>query len=123
LDKDTYTEYGEPMIWGVDSPPLHVFPHGGIVDAFHMDLATGYGKLSGQGSNPKIMLQVSKDGGNTFGQYRELELGITGHYATRVTARRLGRFGPKGIVFRLRISDPVVRSLVATDIEIRPLKR
>lgn len=123
LDSDTFTEYGGTMVWGVDSPPMHVFPNGGIVDAVHFDLATGYGTLTGQGSDPKIMLQVSKDGGSTFGQYRELELGVTGKYATRVTARRLGRFGPKGIVFRLRISDPVVRALVNTDIEVRPLKR
>lgn len=123
LDRNTYTEFGQPIIWGVDSPPLHVFPNGGIIDALHIDLATGYGTLSGQGSNPKIMLQVSKDGGNTFGQYRELELGIRGKYATRVTARRLGKFGPKGIVFRLRISDPVARALVGTDVELRKLKR
>jgi hypothetical protein len=123
LDKDTYTEFGDPMIWGVDSPPLHVFPNGGIVDALHLDLATGYGTLSGQGSDPKIMLQVSKDGGNTFGQYRELSLGVRGKYATRVTARNLGEFGPKGIVFRLRISDPVARALVNTDLEVRPLNR
>lgn len=123
LDSDTFTEYDDTMLWGVDSPPLHVFPNGGIVDAIHFDLATGYGLLSGQGSNPKVMLQTSTDGGNSFGNYRELELGATGHYATRVTARRLGRFGPKGIVFRLRISDPVVRALVNTDIEVRPLKK
>ncbi len=87
------------------------------------DLGTGYGTLSGQGSDPKLMLQTSIDGGNSFGNYRELELGVRGKYATRVTARRLGRFGPKGIVFRLRISDPVARALVGTDIEVRPLKR
>jgi hypothetical protein len=123
LDKDTYTEFGEPMVWGVDSPPLHVFPNGGVVSALHLDLATGYGTLSGQGSDPKIMLQVSKDGGNTFGQYRELSLGVRGKYATRVTARNLGQFGPKGIVFRLRISDPVARGLVGTDVEVKPFKR
>ena len=123
LDRGTYTEFGDTMIWGVDSPPLHVFPNGGIVDALHIDVATGYGLLSGQGSDPLIMLQVSKDGGTTFQQYRELSLGIQGKYATRVTARNLGRFGPKGIVFRLRISDPVARAIVNTDLEIRPLKR
>ena len=123
LDSDTFTEFGDTMVWGVDSPPMHVFPNGGIVDAVHFDLATGYGLSSGQGSNPLVMLQTSTDGGNSFGNYRELELGITGRYATRVTARRLGRFGPKGIVFRLRISDPVVRALVNVDVEVRPLKR
>jgi hypothetical protein len=118
-----YNEYGGTMLWGVDSPPLHIFPNGGIVDAIHFDLATGYGTLSGQGSDPKIMLQTSVDGGNSFGNYRELELGVTGKYATRVTARRLGRFGVKGIVFRLRVSDPVARALVGSDIEVRALKR
>jgi hypothetical protein len=123
FDRDTYTEFGDPLVWKVISPPLHVFPNGAILDAVHFDLATGYGTLSGQGSSPKVMLRVSVDGGNTFGQYRELELGTTGDYKARVTARRLGRFGPKGIVFELSISDPVARALVGTDIELRPLKR
>ncbi len=123
LGNDTYTEFGDIMVWGVDSPPLHVFPNGAVVNAFHIDIATGYGLLNGQGSNPLVMLEVSKDGGNTFQQYRELSLGIQGKYATRVTARNLGKFGPKGIVFRIRISDPVARAIVNTDIELTPLKR
>lgn len=122
-DKDTFTEDGGTMIWKVVSPPLHVFPNGAILDAVHFDMATGYGTLSGQGSDPKVMLRTSTDGGNTFGQYRELELGVTGDHGARVTARRLGKFGPKGIVFELSISDPVVRALVACDVELRPLKR
>ncbi len=122
-DRDTYTEFGAPIVWKVISPPLHVFPNGAILDAVHFDLATGYGTLSGQGSDPLVMLRVSTDGGNTFGQYRELELGVTGDYKARVTARRLGRFGPKGIVFELSISDPVARALIGSDVELRPLKR
>jgi hypothetical protein len=123
LDSDTYTEYGGTMVWQVISPPMHAFPNGLRIDAFHMDLATGYGTLSGQGSSPKVMLEVSRDGGNTFGGYRELELGATGKHAVRVTARRLGMVGPKGVVFRISISDPVVRALVGTDIETTILKR
>lgn len=123
LDKDTFTEDGEHLIWKVISPPLHVFPNGAILDAVHFDLATGYGTLTGQGSDPKVMLKTSTDGGNSFGNYRELELGVTGDKGARVTARRLGSFGPKGIVFELSISDPVVRSLVGCDVQFRPLKR
>jgi hypothetical protein len=123
LDKDTFTEDGTALVWKIISPPMHAFPNGGIVDAIHFDLATGYGTLSGQGSNPKVMLRTSTDGGNTFGQYRELELGVAGAYQARVTARRLGRFGPKGMVFELSISDPVVRALVNVDCDVRPLKR
>ena len=123
LDPDTYTEDGGTFIWKVVSPTLHVFPNGAILDAVHFDLATGYGTLSGDGSNPKVMLRISTDGGTEFGNYRELELGTTGNYRTRVTARRLGRFGPKGIVFELSISDPVARALVSCDVQIRPLRR
>lgn len=123
LDRDTFTEDGGTFVWQVVSPPMHAFPNGGIMDALHLDLATGYGTLSGTGSNPKVMLEVSTDGGNVFAQYRELELGVAGKYQARVTARRLGRFGPKGAVFRISISDPVVRSLANVDCEVRPLKK
>ncbi len=122
LDSDTYTEDGGTMVWGVDSPPLHAFPNGGVVNAVHFDMATGYGTLTGQGVDPKVMLSVSKDGGATFQQYREVSIGARGAHQTRVTFRRLGKFGVKGIVFRLRISDPVARALVAVDVDVEALK-
>lgn len=124
LDKDTFTEDGSPMIWGGDSPTLHVFPNGAIVDALHLDLATGYGKVTAteQGFDPLVMLETSVDGGNTFRDAREISIGQRGD-RIRVTARRLGKFGPLGMVFRWRISDPVVRALVNVDVDLRPLKR
>jgi hypothetical protein len=120
LDKDTFTEDGSTMVWQVVSPPMHAFPNGGIVDALHLDIATGYGSL---GSTPKVMLETSVDGGNVFTQYRELSLGTPGQYQARVTARRLGRFGPKGMVFRVSVSDTCARGLVNVDAEVRGLKR
>jgi hypothetical protein len=120
LDNDTFTEDGETMVWQVISPPMHAFPNGGIVDALHLDFATGFGSL---GSTPKLMLETSTDGGQTFTQYRELSLGTPGQYQARVTARRLGRFGQKGMVFRVSVSDPVARALVNVDAAVRPLKR
>ena len=124
LDRSVYTEDGDTMIWGVDSPTLHAYPNGGIVDAVHFDMATGYGDVSStsQGYDPAVMLSVSKDGGNTWSGAREVELGRSGS-RQRVTARRLGRFGPLGMQFRLRVSDPVARSLVLSDVQVRPLKR
>lgn len=120
LDKDTFSEDGEHLVWQVVSPPMHAFPNGGIVDALHLDIATGYGSL---GSTPKVMLETSTDGGNTFTQYRELSLGVPGQYQARVTARRLGRFGPRGMVFRISVSDACARALVNVDVAVRPLKR
>lgn len=122
LDNDSFVEGEDPLVWGIDSPFLHVFPNGGIVDALHLDVATGVGLVSGQGSDPKLMLSWSTDGGNTFKGDRELSLGARGD-RVRVTTRRLGRFGPLGIMFRIRISDPVIRALVHVDCAVRPLKR
>lgn len=124
LDANTFTEGNDPLIWGMDTPFLHVFPNGGIVDALHIDMDTGVGALlsTSQGYDPTLMLSWSVDGGATWRGDRELSLGRRGQ-RVRVTARRLGRFGPKGVQFRLRVSDPVIRSIVAMDAQVRPLKR
>lgn len=125
LDKDTYTENGGVMIWGVDTPFLHaVGGNGGIVDALYIDIATGVGTLlaSSAGFDPILMLDWSVDGGYTFKGHRQLKLGKRGATTTRICARRLGKFGDKGIMFRLRISDPVIRSVIAMSANVRPLK-
>jgi len=124
LDKDTYTEDSGTMIWGVDTPFLHIFPNGGIVDALFIDVATGVGTTlaTDQGYDPIMMLSWSTDGGKTFRGNRQLKLGVAGN-TKRVVARRLGRFGDKGIQFRLRISDPVIRAIVEMGANVRPLKK
>lgn len=124
LDKDSFLEDDQPLIWGGDSPTLHAFPNGGICDAVSFDFATGFGKTTSteQGFDPLAMLEISTDGGNTWKAHRQLKLGKRGQ-RIRVTARRLGRFGTLGMVFRWRISDPVVRALVNIDVAVRPLKK
>lgn len=120
LDTSSFEEGGDPIIWGIDSPILHAFPNGGIVDALYLDVATGGGQ-SDQSAG-KLMLSWSVDGGNTWRGNRELPLGRSGD-RVRVATRRLGRFGPLGIQFRIRISDPVIRALSAVDVSVRGLKR
>lgn len=124
FDDDTFEEDGGPMIWGMDTPIIHaVGGNGGIVDSLHIDVAVGGGALlsTDDGYDPKLMLDWSVDGGKTFKGSRELSLGKRGHYNTKVRTRRLGRFEDKGIMFRIRISDPVVRGIVAITPSIRPL--
>lgn len=124
FDKDTYAEDGNPMVWGMDTPIIHaVGGNGGIVDSVHFDVAVGGGALlsTASGYNPKMMLSWSVDGGNTFKGNRELSIGKRGKYQTKVKTRRLGRFEDKGIMFRIRVSDPVMRGIVAITPSIRPL--
>src|SRR5512139_844917 len=124
LDANTYAEGSDPMIWGMDTPFVHTAAGtGGIVDALHIDLQTGVGALnsSSQGYDPLLMLSWSTDGGKTFKGNRQLNIGRLGDYK-RVTTRRLGRFGRQGIMFRLRISDPVIRGIASISANIRTLK-
>lgn len=125
FDSDTFTEDGQPLIWGMDTAFLHTFPNGGIVDALYIDIATGVGALlaSAEGYDPILMLSWSVDGGQTFKGNRQLKLGKRGAATTRLVARRLGKFSDKGIMFRLRISDPVIRGIVEMSAKIRPLAR
>ena len=123
LDKDTYDEDGSPMIWGMDTPFIHaVGGNGGIVDSLTIDVATGVGTLlsTDDGFDPILMLSWSVDGGITYKGNRQLKLGKRGA-VKKIRTRRLGRFGDKGIMFRLRISDPVIRAIVAIDAKVRPL--
>lgn len=84
----------------------HVFAEEHLsVSRLWVDMETGIGLVTGQGSDPQIMLQISKDGGQTWGPEKWADLGAQGRYADRVIWRRLGR--AYDWTFRLRVSDPV----------------
>jgi hypothetical protein len=125
LDDDAFDEAGDTLIWGMDTPTF-VSPTGaGRIDWIRIDFLAGHGKLlaADQGYNPLLMLALSVDGGNTWGGDRQLSLGQRGRYETKVRTSRLGRFGDKGVAFRLRVSDPVPRAIAGIEVGITPLVR
>lgn len=63
--------------------------------------------LAGQGSDPVAEMRLSRDGGATFGNWREAALGEQGEYRTRTVWRRCGMFDAPGMLGEIRISDPV----------------
>jgi len=69
---------------------------------------TGIGLVSGQGSDPLLMMRMSKDNGKTWSDERTVNIGDLGDYGKRVFFRRLGRFwGTKGLIFELSFTDPI----------------
>ena len=64
---------------------------------------------------PKLLLEVSKDGGNTFGNVRSVSLGRTGDYSKRVRWLNLGLV--RLCVIRLTYSHPT--DLVLTACAVR----
>jgi len=75
------------------------------VDELFVDMETGVGLVSGQGSDPQAMLQISKDGGHTWGNELWTTIGAIGKYAVRTAWRRLGQ--SLSWTFKLRITDPI----------------
>jgi hypothetical protein len=70
-----------------------------------LEMDTGVGTDTGQGANPMIMMQVSKDGGKTFGPERWKSLGTGGRYKKRVRWNRIG--SARDFVFQWTMTDPV----------------
>jgi len=68
-------------------------------------MEAGVGLLTGQGSDPQVMMQYSKDGGNTWSNEVWESFGQIGEYGVRATFGPFGR--ARDWVFRFRVTDPV----------------
>lgn len=90
------------------------------ISTLYLDMETGIGLQSGQGSNPQIMLQYSKDNGRTWSAERWAGLGLVGQYLSRVIYRRFG--STRDATFRLRMTDPVKFVITEAAIKIRSQK-
>ena len=75
------------------------------IDQIELLMDVGLGTQSGQGSDPHATLQLSEDGGQTFGNLLSASTGRVGQYRRRVVWQRLG--APPDAVPRVIWSDPV----------------
>lgn len=60
---------------------------------------------TGQGVSPILLLEISRDGGRTFGSPREIQLGALGKYVSRAKLNKLGT--ARNWVLRLSLTDPI----------------
>jgi hypothetical protein len=113
LDAQTYTDNGELIARELITP--HFFA-GTSFNKLHiyrlrLDMEQGIGLVDGQGSDPQVMLQVSRDGGFTYGNEMWTTPGAMGEYLHRAEWRRLGV--SRNYVFKFRITDPVKVVLIS----------
>lgn len=123
LSDTTYTDNGDPIVRIRDTAPLH----GGLFNApgkeiemsrFELIMQKGVGIISGQGSDPVVMLSFSDDGGMTFSTEMWATVGQQGAFNWKVEWFNLGKFDSR--IIRIRVSDPVYWSIhsAAADIEV-----
>lgn len=80
-----------------------------------LDVECNVGTWSDYGLKPMLLLEVSKDGGNTFGNVRSASMGRTGDYSHRVKWFNLGM--NRLCVIRVTYSHPT--ELVLTSCSVR----
>jgi hypothetical protein len=121
LDDTVQTEFDRPMRAVAVSPGYDAGGKRLFSSSLEIDMETGVGISSGQGSDPQVMLEVSDDGGRTFpsGEIPWASLGAMGQYKTRVRWMRLGSTEPGGTrVYKVTISDPVKRTILGARAEM-----
>ena len=75
------------------------------IDALRLEMETGVGLATGQGSDPQLMVEISRDGGRSYGPEEWVDIGAVGEYLTRAEVRRCGL--ADDFVFRFSMTDPV----------------
>lgn len=118
LDPDTYTDNGDAILRERTAPHLSKSGKRIFHGSFQLDMETGVGiDGTGQGVDPKVMLQWSDDGGHTWSNEHWTDIGARGVRSTRAIWRRLG--SARDRVYRVRISDPVKVTITGAEIEIQ----
>ena len=105
LDATVYDDNGASR--PVEIISRHVFQRGERITISELQVMfeAGVGLATGQGSNPQVSLQVSRDGGFTYGNEMWRSIGAIGSYLARSVWHRLGM--AEDWIFKLRVTDPV----------------
>lgn len=116
LDLDKYDEWdGRPILRLRRSPIYWGALREVVYNSFVLDIQTGVGIQTGQGSNPKCMIRVSRDGGHTWSSQLTRSLGKIGQYDYRVRLNGLG--SSREMALEVSISDPVKNTWIGADLE------
>lgn len=121
LDADTYTDVGEAIVRTRDTAPIYSALVGADnkpfeINSLELVLETGVGVLTGQGSDPRVMVSVSRDGGKSFGTERMLRAGKLGERVL-VRSSSFGRFSSE-CVLRVSVSEPVYWAIYSANVDM-----
>ena len=122
LDLDTYTNNGEPLqrirvTQEVNGDMLGAKGKRVQMSRLKIIMETGVGVVSGQGDNPRIMIEHSDDGGKSWSGGSWPRVGRLGEFTLQVEWDNLDSF--YGRIFRISTTDPVNYSIYSATIDLR----
>lgn len=116
VDPDAHTDDGDLIHRERSSPHIWANMDRSFYTSFQLDVENGVGLVSGQGEDPQIMLQISNDGGRSWGSEKWRSAGKLGEYKKRVIWNRLGT--SRNRIFRIKCTDPVKWVVLGAFIEV-----
>lgn len=122
LDFDTYDQSGTPwqrrrVLGSINGDLVGAKGARIQMSRFELILETGVGLISGQGSDPRIMIEYSVDGGRTWDQGNWMEIGRLGEYNIRAEWWSLHSF--YDMIIRITTTDPVPFNIYSGAIDVR----
>lgn len=89
--------------------------------SLQLDLETGVGLVTGQGSDPQVMLRWSDDGGHTWSNEHWIAIGKIGEFYRRAIWRRLGMtMKLRDRVYEVSGTDPVKIAITGAELIVSP---
>lgn len=79
------------------------------------------GLLQGQGSDPKMLVSLSRDGGYTYGPWRQISIGKQGDYRRLIKLNAMGT--ARSLVIKIQYSDPTPCTIYQARLTISPCGR
>ena len=122
FDLSTFTDDNQPQKW---LRSWRALPPGAnnlkrtVHHTLQLDCETGVGVLTGQGSDPQVMLRFSDDGGHTWSNEKWTGMGAIGAYQRRAIWRRLGMTVKlRDRVYEVSGTDPVKIVILGADLAL-----
>lgn len=110
LNENVYTDNGAPIVRQLIGRHQATGDFSKI-GRMWLEMEAGVGLTSGQGENPQVMLQISRDGGHVYGAELWRSFGRIGKFRARAVWNGLGR--ARDWTMKLKITDPVKCVFVA----------
>jgi hypothetical protein len=105
LDLDYYLDDTDPIVRLRASQTQAQLQNRLFFNSLQVDMETGVGLVTGQGSDPQLMMRYSNDGGYTWSSLKTATVGLLGEYGARCRFNRLG--AGRNRVWEISMSDPV----------------
>lgn len=119
LDLDTYTEAGSAIRRAVAAMPIYADGNRAIMRRIELEMETGVGLTTGQGSAPVVMMRFSDDAGATWSNERQASIGAKGQRRVRAAWERGGAFRER--TYEFAVSDPVKVALHGLNFDVERL--